>query len=544
MVTPETPEALWWLADSWIPKGRRVVLFTYDLAEQLRVSHMLTVLAQRGWSIDAIVMDKAATWCLLRNGTRSLMCCDLRGWCPVEFGRLQDDVRHTVNTSKVIEAGPSYPATLALMRATVIREAALQIFNWIEGENLGQFRPTGSGQSFTAYRRRFATTRLLVHDDVSRLAAERVSMYTGRAEAWRHGLLRNGPFVEYDLHAAYATIGANHTVPTVARQELDRPQQHRLERLCDRYSILADVTVTTDVECVPTSVGGRTIWPVGTFRSWLWDPELRLAWEHCDTVECHRAYLYQRDHAVRDFCLYVLSGMGDQQQAYGMVPKRVLKHWSRCLIGRFGLRYRGWHKFGDQDPPDVRLVTFTDLEDGVRTDMMLAGSQRLVLGDMQESPESLPQIPAWIMSQCRADLWSAMRSVGLGKVAYIDTDSIIVINPVGDSVRSWGDTMLGRQWAHKGTYNRMRIHGPRNLEIDNARRVSGLPLSAQQTRPLQFTGEVMRSVRHSMQTGQMDMVVSMPRDFHFTQADLRRVHNPDGSTSPYRLEISDKTELD
>lgn len=502
----------------------------------MRLSQMLTHLPAAGWNIDRIVLERTASWCLLRKDKRSLMCCDLQAWVPREWATIVADVGAWTDGDAKSLAGPSLPAKQVQIRAETIRDAVLQIFNWIEGENLGAFRPTGSGQSFTAYRRRFGEHRLLVHNDVARLQAERTAMYTGRAEAWRHGALRSGPYVEYDLHAAYATIGRDCEVPTIARGELRSPTIERVRRAMDRFAVLANVTVSTEVECVPFGAGGRTLWPVGTFASWLWDPELKLVFDYAEKVTVNHAYTYVRQPALSSFCTWVISGMEGQTQIYGLLPQRVLKHWSRALVGRFGLRYREWIKFGPLDPPDVRLVTYHDLDDGTDTDMLYAGTSRMLLGDQVEARESMPQIPGWIMSECRRRLWDSMTYVGLEHVVYIDTDSIIVRDYPSFTATFMGRDADSAAWVRKGTYDRMTIHGPRNLEVGHSRRVSGLPLSARQTAPLEFTGEVMRGVKHAMRAGELDRVVSLPRTFHLSAPDLRRQHNPDGSTSPFRIE--------
>ena len=531
-----SPQDLWSSVAAWCPQGRRVVLVAYDLAHQMRLAQMLTHLPAMGWDLDRIVLERTASWCLLRNGKRSLMCIDLKSWCPVSWEKIAADVATPGTTPHVIQAGSSAALAGAHYRVVVIRDATLQILNWIEGENLGPFRPTGSGQSFSAYRRRFLWPRLLVHDDQPRLIAERTAMHTGRAEAWRHGSQTGGPFVEYDLHAAYATIGRDCDVPTLARGSLKRPPNARLSRAMEGHAVLADLTVTTDVECLPYNLNGRTIWPTGRFRTQVWDPEIRLALDYCKEVTCNHAWLYTRGPALRDFCTWVLDGLDGQTQVYGLLPRRVLKHWSRCLVGRLGLRYRSWHRFGPQDPPDVRLVEYWDLVDGVRTEMLLAGSQALVLGEMQESRESLPQVPGWIMSECRMRLWRQLALAGRNLV-YCDTDSVIVRAAAGSK---WTDATFrdcyGTDWDRKGTYQRLTIHGPRNIELGHSRRVAGLPLTAEQVRPLEFTGEVMRSVKHSMRSGELDLVVSVPRTFHLSAPDLRRRHNDDGSTSPFELQ--------
>lgn len=532
---------LWQHVDGFCRK-RRQVLWAFDLAKQLRVSEGLLRLPELGWKLDKIVLERTAAWARFTDHDRALIMCDLRSWCPVEFGAIANDVGFGGITHREFMAGETYGIETAKWRAGVVRDAVLQILNWVEGENLGQFRPTGSGQSFSAYRRRFMHHKLLVHDDTQRLTAERTGMWTGRCEAWRHGTLTGGPFVEYDMHAAYCTIGRDCDVPVVAAGAVRSASPARLAKLIDTHAVLAHVTIDTDIPCVPTRVGGRTVWPVGTFDTWLYDPELRLALQYCNKVTPHTTYLYNRAPALRGFCTWVLEGLKPQEQVYGLVPKRVLKHWSRCLVGRMGLRYRAWERFGTQPDADLRLVTYIDTDESTATDMLIAGHERFILADMSESIDSLPQIPGWIMSECRRRLWEAMLAVGMSNVAYVDTDSIIV----GPGAHMTGtaefhSAVLGT-WTKKGTYSRMVVHGPRNLACEDARRVSGLPLRARQVAPLEFSGQVMRSIKESMRAGELDRITQIPRKFILDAPDLRRQHLPDGTTAPY--EVTQTTQED
>lgn len=528
---------LWDAVDRYCTGNRRCVLWAYDLATQLRVSGALLALPEFGWTLENIVLERTSAWARFTHGKRSLLLCDLRAWAPVEFGTIAQDIDTLDHKARLIRAGEHYLRDKHMWRAHIVREAVLQILEWIQAEGLGPFRPTGSGQSFVAFRKRFMSHRLLVHDDVTRLQAERSAMHTGRCEAWQHGKLVKGPFVEYDLQAAYCTIVRDCAVPTIANQEVRRPTLKGLIGAMRTHAVLANVTVTTRVPCVPARMAGRTVWPVGTFTTWLWDPELQLALDYADKMEVTHVYKYTREPALATFAQWVLETMGAQTQIYGRIPQRVAKHWSRCLVGRLGLRYRSWQKFGTTDDADLRLVTYIDTDEGTSTDLLCAGRDRFILTDMQESLESLPQVPSWVMSECRARLWRTMMFMGLGNVVYVDTDSIIV----GPEAHMAGTAALYSagmgEWTRKGTYRRLTVHGPRNYTADADRHVAGLPLTARQVAPLEFTGHVMRSVKESMRAGELDCVAQIPRRFVLDAPDLRRQHLPYGATAPFEVQL-------
>lgn len=532
-----TPEDLWRAADGFCVSNRRTVLFGYDLAVQLRLSRALIVLPRMGWELKRIVMERGSAWASFKHGKRSLLMCDLHAWAPVSLHSFARDVSHViVDFAERGQAG-ELVATECMQRCRIIRESVLSILDWVEHEGLGQFRPTGSGQSYSAFRRRFHRYRLLVHDDPVRLAAEREAMWTGRCEAWRHGILVGSSWREADMSAAYCRIAASEGVPAVALAPIRKPTVQRLKSLMAEHAVLADITVNLQVPCLPARLGGRTAWPTGEWRGWYWDPEIRLALEYADIVKVHHAYPYTREPALRDFATWVLTGMHAADSEVPPAARRVLKHWSRCLVGRLGLRYRAWTPFARADENDLQLVSHYDCEDGTVTDMLIAGRDWMLLTGMQEALESLPQIPAWVMSECRRLLWKAMMFVGLPYVAYVDTDSIIYDVRADEHGGCAAEWLYAQGWTEKGHYSTMTIHGPRNYSTSSSRKVAGLPLTARQVAPLEFTGEVMRSVKESMRAGQLDNVVMLPRTFRLTAPDMRRLHLPYGHTEPFTVQL-------
>lgn len=528
---------LWGSILDFCAPSRRTVLWTFDLGEQIRLSRMLPEITVRGWRVDKMVLEPGASWMLLRHDKRSLMICDLRAWTPVEWDTLRKGVKHACDKRTRNLDHVSGPAAQARRATIEIAQIVDDLMCWLESENAGSFRPTGSGQSYACYRRRFHTEKLLVHDDRTALPLEREAMHAGRAEAWRHGKLTGGPFLEMDMRTAYTRIASTREIPSVLRGQIYRPTMRTLERYARRYAIMADATVTVSQPCVPVRTETRTVWPVGTFRTILWDPELSMLGEHAQSVHVHRAWRYSTSPALQPFSQWVMNQLDSKVIDGPPIAQHVLKHWSRSLVGRFGLRFRSWEAFSDAPEHDLRLVTYSDEIEGIVTDMLVVGKDRFVLADMQEGAESMPQIPGWIMSECRRRLWATMQEIGLDAVCYVDTDSIIIDLSKVSMTRQEVIDKYAEWWAPKRTWRRLTINGPRNLSLDGERRIAGIPVDARQTGPSQFTGTVLKSVRHALASGRLDHVERVPRHFHLTTPDMRRVHNDDGTTSPYTLEL-------
>lgn len=528
-------------------RGRgRTVVWAHGLPYDLRISRALEHLPLLGYTLQGIVLERTAAWASFEQRhdaktTTTLMCCDLSSWISQPLARIATDLG--LSQVPYDHDGPAdTPALLARCRGDVyITTTALQeLLAFTRRHRLGPFRPTGAGQAYAAWRRQFITTPVLVHDDTVALAHERKAMWTGRCEAWRWGQIKQGGLAEWDLRLAYCYVAHECHVPVALIRETGPIDYLEFSRLTRAGAVLADVTITTDHPVVPAGDGDRIHWPIGTFDSVLWDPELKAVAELGATVRIHRAWIYRKAPALQAFAHWILAGLNPDDTDLQPTPlqARLLKHWSRASVGRMALRYQRWERFGWSDEIDLRLGEHIDTIAGTVTDELRVGHDVMTLAEMAESDTSTPMITGWVMSEARRRLWRLMVTAGLENVLYVDTDSVIVTAP--------GNKRLHRAELQGETYSLIRkapirsllIHGPRNLEVENERRISGLPTRAIRTGPLTYEGEVWSGVKSSMKSGTMDHVLVTPRTYTLQATDPRRHHNPDGTTSPHREEKS------
>jgi hypothetical protein len=406
----------------------------------------------------------------------------------------------------------------------------------VEAGDLGPWSPTGPGQSHSAWRRRFLSCRPLVHDHTRVIELERRAAWTGRCEAWRHGVLAGGPFIEYDLDAAYCEIAAGCELPRMLVGPIEEHAAVKRAVEVDRYAILARVRVRCREAVLPTLHRDQIVWPVGTFETVLWDPELRLAIEAGCNVEYLESYAYRRGPVLRDVAAWILRELEDASLVGDGIRRRLLKHWARALIGRCGMRYRSWEPWGRAHEPDVTMGFILDYETGVERELLQVGHELKVLTDYEESRDSLPQIPGWVMSECRVRLWRLMQTAGLSHVVYVDTDSIIVDRAGAERIAEAETAGLLPPLHVKGRYSRMKVDGPRMLDVDHERRRSGIPLSAGIQDGTRLSGEVHRSLKRALMDRGISTVEIVERTFEPSALDIRRVHGCNGETSAVYLE--------
>jgi hypothetical protein len=529
------PGELWADVAAFTRNKHRTVVWAHNLAYDLRVSRALMELPALGYQLRGIVLEHQASWAVFRGHARTILCCDLASWLPTSLAKIAADLR--VDRPPLPRSAGEHEQLLARCTAdvAVTREAVLALLGMVKGAGMGPWRATGAGQSHAAWRRRWLTDRPLVHDSEAALAAERRAMWTGRCEAWRWGKVRGTAAHEYDLQLAYPNLAAAEHVPAQLLGEMSGGAQASWMANKAERALLAEVDVQVDQPVVPVEHGKLIHWPVGTFTTTLWDPELALLLDAKARVRVRRGWLYRRGPVLADFSRWLLAQLAEGNPSATPVQRRALKHMARTVIGRCALRYRSWEPYGTVPDFRLHLGELHDLDTGECTDLLHVGHELLTLAGEVEAEDSLPQITGWVMSAARARLWTLMQIAGLQNVLYVDTDSVVV-NDAGAAVL---DELIdtGSAWnlQHKGTHRSARILGPRQLQLGRERRLAGVPLKATRVAPGVYEGEVWRSIRESVARGEGSTVVLERRRWELNAVDNRRWHLPGGETIAHRV---------
>lgn len=531
--TFRSPAELWaWVAGRCPPRAR-TVLVAHNLAYDLRITDGLRALPALGWKPLDIRLDRGSTYVKFKDGDRSLVCVDSLSWVPVSLAKLGE----MIGVRKLDL--PAWDDSDAAWEARCVRDVEIlgevwrRLMAWIVEADLGNWKPTGAGQAWAAYRHRFMSDRLLAHDDEVVRAVERRAAWTGRCEVWRHGVGRGGPFTEWDYSAAYANVGASCAVPIKLVGTSSTAGLAELDRLSERYAVLAEVEVTTDVPTVPATVDGRIAWPVGTFTTTLWENEVRHARDNGATIRVSRLWWYKRAPALADFCRWVLEHDQRRHRALDPVVVCAAKHWGRALVGRFGSRWSDWSPVGVAPVPGLHLSTVIDRARGERWEMLTVGDECRRRSAPYDSPDAVVSVMSWIMAECRVRLWKACEVAGLDNVLYVDTDGMIV-NLAG-SERLAEARLAGLRV--KAEYAGVEMLAPRQIKLSGRLRAAGIPRDAVPVGNGVYEGEVWSEMSSSIRSGRPNEVEVAMRRFRVTGRDERRDHLPGGSTAPRRLEV-------
>lgn len=544
--TPNTHQCPYWTSrDLWeavtdhCGASGRHVLWAHNLGYDVRISSAFLDLPALGWTLEAHNLAPRGTWLVWKRDRATLVMVDTASVWPTTLAT----IGKWFGLGKPELPGPDAPDAewVARCEADVLitRTAVAAYLEWIEQAGLGNWQFTGSGMAWSCYRHRFMHHQLLVHGDEDATAAERRAMWTGRCEAYWHGSIQYQEVQEWDLQSAYALIARDLNVPTrllgpigpraAWRNALDDPS----------LAVLAEVTITTGTPTVPTLHDDHILWPVGTFRTTLWDTEIRAAIEDGATVEFHHGWLYRTAPALREWALWVLSELARPDSECPLWRKAILRHWLRALVGRFAMQYSTWEQWATMPHLGAERRTVLDDIENTTYDVMHVGTELWRQTGTVEWANGMPAITGYVMAALRVRLWRMIQAMPPGSVLYADTDSLIATDRWANFADALSQIGVGEGLRLKSTYRGFSIMGPRQIVTGERVRLAGVPIMAQRIGDHDFVGTIWESLEVALASGRPAGVRTHDRKWTVKGHDRRRVGRGVGWTAPHKLDMED-----
>lgn len=528
----DSPRALWEWVDAKCPRAGRCVVVAHNAGFDLRISDAFAQLDALGWRLDQLRPDRESVSARWRRGKQTIQVADTFAWWPCPLATIGADLGIDKLPLPGVLADADTWTARCVRDVLILQSAWRELLAWLWSEDLGSWQATGAGQAWSAWRRRWYTDTVLVGGDPTVRALERRACWAGRCEAWQHGRRYGQPYEEWDYQTAYLAVMATCEVPTVHLGRLWAPPLAEVGRLAVSHAVLCHVDVVTTEPVLPAEGPDGIVWPVGAFESVCWENELAAAIAAGAQVTVRRAEIYERAPALAAFARWVEDRIVTQEVPVSPLVYRTLKHWSRALVGRFGVRYSTWEPYGEAGRAQP-LLGYLVTDDGANvTRLLTIGDECLIESGLVEGDNAVPAIMGWIMAECRVRLWAAMLAAGLDHVVYVDTDGLIV-----DRTGAW---RLAR--AHlpglrrKGRYRQVQVYGPRQLVLGGELRAAGVPRRATRVSARRWEGEVWPRLASSLAAGDVAAVTVARRPFTLGGTDHRRRHVARGRTAAVVLD--------
>lgn len=337
-------------------------------------------------------------------------------------------------------------------------------------EDRGHWRETAAGLANQLWRRKFYTTKVLVHQSADAARLERRGLFGGRQELFfrgtvgavpanmpdggrvpapRHDATEMGPIYKFDVRSMYVSLLSTQLFPVVFQKHFKNYRWSHFKNAIRFRGCIADVTIETNEPVYPCRMKPRQIrergrvndewryhthtfdafvaYPTGRFRTILAGPDLINALEHGRIAAVHSYSLYRLAPAFAAFGSYCLKIRQTAREANKAITAEVAKLTGNSLAGKLASRGGGWYVKKDHRAVK-RWGTWAETtigDEGPQSFRALAGIVQQFVPP-GEGPRAVPSVLCYLTSYGRQFLWSILALCGPQNVLWCDTDGLIV----------------------------------------------------------------------------------------------------------------------
>jgi len=473
----ESPSEFWSWVVSKCRKKTRLYLFAHNLLFDARVVDTFRHCRERGFKLSRSVIDAPPTILVWRREGMTIEMLDTLNWWRVPLAALGD----RVGLPKL--EMPKESAPRATWDAYCRRDVEVLVrtlrewWMFLGTHDLGGFARTLAGQAFRTYRHRFMTSPIFIDANEKSLETSRAAYYGGRTECFFIGRYEN-PVRVYDVNSMYPAVMRENVFPSVHVCHLKRPSRSEMERWVSEFCVCALVTLETDEPAYPLRTKDKLIFPVGRFETFLSTPEIAYALARGHFVKADNVAVYEKAPLFASFIEELYERRLEATRKGDETARYMLKILMNSLYGKFGQRGKVWEREGEAADDEFRVWKELDYETGHVYNWRQYGGVLERLSEEPEGLESYPAIAAHVTAYARMFLWGKICSIGLENVLYLDTDSLYATAGAWIALESVSDLERLGAWKLERESPWVRIHGPKDYEMEGYRKTKGVKKNA------------------------------------------------------------------
>lgn len=312
----------------------------------------------------------------------------------------------------------------------VLTKVILKHIDFIQMNDLGSFKSTIAGQAFAAYRHRFMSHRLLVHNFPEILEMARVSYRGGRCETFRMGKFKG--IIKLDINSMYPFVMKSELYPTKpfsSKPILDCS----IDDLDSKDFIMTDCNMILEQPLIATK-RDKLFFPIGHVRQVILKPEIDMILKHPEIgkiVKVNAMVTYESRNIFSDYVdfFYDLRCNSANEAVKGMC-----KIMLNSLYGKMG-------QHNSTKPElltdEIRIKMYSEIMasentfevfDGVSSKFVKLGDKIYHVSNEKDgfAVESMPEIASSVTAYARSLLFRLMLIAQRENVLYCDTDSLFV----------------------------------------------------------------------------------------------------------------------
>lgn len=475
-----TADQFWDFIEDHTRSRDRLFIIAHNIAFDMGVVEGFRQLEKRGFEPTKIILDFKKNIWKFRKDTTSLVFLDNMNYFDTTLEKLGESVGLAKLPMPPMEADDKEWWPYNKRDVEVLYHTWQHWLSFLIDNDLGSFGLTMAAQAFNAYRHKFMSKEIYIHNTKVAIELERNSYRGGRVECFRIGELPLRDYYMLDVNSMYAYMLKTYAYPTNLISTGKTLSLDYLKKWLTEYCVIATVVVNTPEPCFGIKYDGRLTFPVGKFIATLNTCELTYGVYKGYIDNILKFAVYEKAVIFSEYVDFFyhkrLEFIESGNEVYNYLCKKMLN----SLYGKFGQRIEEWKPVGyDQ----TRLYDYwTEWDVETRTMHTFRCLNHWVEEKIgaTEGYNSLVAIPAEVTAYSRMYLWQLITIAGKDHIYYCDTDSLIVDKfGLANLTEYINPSQLGLLKI-EGKARHLVIYGLKDYEFGDKVVIKGIPKNAKQ----------------------------------------------------------------
>ncbi len=432
-----TPNQFITLLQSYLHKGKTLYVFGHNIGFDIRVLNLPHQFNKLNWqSSPPIINNRMFIW-RVQTPQGKIAFVDTANYAVISVAQLGDDLHfpkgHIDFRTKDVEKLFEY-----CQRDVEVIERFMQDYIlFIRSNCLGTFQLTLASQALMAWRTKFMSSPIYLHNRDDIALFERSAYHGGRTECFHIGKLPEKDYYYLDVNSMYPYVMKCFPMPTKFIAFTDKIDMSRIDAILAKYYVIADCLIDTDKPAYGIVYNERLTFPIGQFRAALHHDELAYAIAHNHVIKILGLSLYTKAYIYSEYVDWFYA-VKSKASIDGNVSWRFIsKIFLNSLYGKMGQLKPNRIEIKGKFPNDILRQTTYNAELKVHADEVIWFGRGWYEYRQGESTYSFPAIAGAVTAYARMLLFRYMEVCGLSNVFYCDTDSIITNKQGYDAIQPY-----------------------------------------------------------------------------------------------------------
>ena len=307
----------------------------------------------------------------------------------------------------------------------IVLEIIKYYLQFLKHHDLGNFKYTAAGQSFTAYRHRFMRDKIYIHSNPAVVALERESYRGGRNECFFIGRIEGDTVYKLDINSMYPFVMKTYEYPTKLIKHFKNVPVQRLYEFMKEYLVIARLKISINKPCIGKKQK-KLIFPTGTFECVLCSPEIELVKKYGEILQVEEVALYEKGEIFKDFINFFYNLRLKHKQEGNEIMQFFDKLLMNSLYGKFGQKTELFKEAGFTERGHYEIQKVYDMDSRKWLYRKIIDGKVYEKEGYQEGTDSFVAIASFVTAYARCYLWRLIETAGENNVFYCDTDSLFV----------------------------------------------------------------------------------------------------------------------